>query len=151
MNNYEQAKLDFKVHQLELTDQKRLLTLLQHTELAQKAGLQLMANQKFQQWAVQNWLQQDELYGIWVQAALIGLIAIFPFQDGGKIGYFIMESYQGKHIMTTALQQVISKTSYHRLYAEVESTNQASQQVLIHNYFQLISHDNDKLTYQWLR
>ena len=62
-----------------------------------------------------------------------------------------MESYQGKHIMTTALQQVISKTSYHRLYAEVEPTNQASQQVLIHNYFQLISHDNDKLTYQWLR
>lgn len=149
MNNPKQAK--FEVHQLATADQTILLNLLQNSPAAQQAGLKLMADQAVQQWAIQNWLQQNMLYGIWVQSKLVGLIACFPYGEGVELGYFLHKKYQGQHIMTDALGKVLSMTSYQAFYVEVAVTNKASQAVLIHNNFKMISRNNEKLVYRWLR
>lgn len=151
MKNHEQSKFAVCVRQLKMTDQKELLKLLQTSPAAQEAGLRLMADESTQQWAVQNWLQQDDFYGIWVRSKLIGVIACFPYLDGSELGYFLHKNFQGQHIMTTALKQFLSMTSYCCLYAEVAVTNLPSQHVLLNNNFKLISHNQEQLTYRWLR
>lgn len=151
MENQQQAKRTVKVRRLKLGDEQALMVLLQDQQLAASAGLQLMADSALQQWAVENWLTNDELFGIEAGSQLIGLVAIFPIDTGGEIGYFLQPSYWRRGIMTMAVLQVQRLTTHHQLVAEVELANQASQRVLTKTGFNEQGRNHQLITYRWER
>lgn len=147
MENQPQAKKVAQVRQLRIGDTQAVLTLLQDRALATSAGLQLMPDLALQRWAVQNWLQHDEMFGIWDSDDLIGLIAIFD----EEVGYFIQPSYQGRGIMTSALATVQKLTTNEMLHAEVALNNHPSQRVLIKDGFVEQQRTSHLILYQWKR
>lgn len=151
MKNQRHAKRDIQVRRLTLADQPELLTLLENQQLAASAGLQLTSDPRVQKWALENWLEQAELYGIWKEQSLIGIVAIFPREKNGEIGYFIQPVFRNQHIMTAAVKTVLQQTEYYLLKAEVRLGNVASQHVLTTNGFQLQKHSSKFVQYSWQR
>ncbi|WP_295730937.1 GNAT family N-acetyltransferase [uncultured Limosilactobacillus sp.] len=150
MENQQQAKQNISIRRLTVDDQPKLLALLQDRQLAASAGLQLSADSQFQRWVIQNWLIQAELYGIWHGSQLVGVVTIFPYQNGGEIGYFIQPSFRHQHIMTMAVGKVLQVTQFRVIRAEVAVNNVASQHVLITNGFKLKANLPQLFQYYWL-
>lgn len=151
MENQQQAKRMMKVRQLKLGDQQALMVLLQDHQLAASAGLRLMTDSKMQQWAVKNWLTNAELFGIWLGQQLVGLVAVFPVERGGEIGYFLQPDYWGQGIMTKAVSRVQQLTPQQELVAEVKLANKASQSVLTKTGFTKRGRIGQLITYRWKR
>lgn len=81
------------VRQLNESDLMQVDTILADQELAQAAGLSLSTHPAARRWAIQNWLQQEVLWGIEVEDQLIGLIALFSIAQGRKLGYLLQKSW----------------------------------------------------------
>jgi len=82
--------------------------------------------------------RKDNLFGIEVDAHLVGCMGIFPQDDimcrNAELGYWIGEAYRGRGIVTAALQELVQYGFEHfdisRIFARPFSNNPASQRVL---------------------
>lgn len=66
-----------QIHQLEARELDQVEALLADQQLALAAGLNLSEHPGARRWAIQNWLNQQALWGIFHGDQLIGLIAFF--------------------------------------------------------------------------
>ncbi len=150
MEKQQNLKLIIHAKRLTTKDITEVLKLLNTSEEEKNAGLKLMGNSTVQRWALNNWLTDDELYGIFDDQKLMGIIAIFGNDDDGELGYFIEPGYQNRHIMTRMLSKVLQRTDYQTLFAQTAIDNRASQQVLENNHFQKENVELTSVQYRWV-
>lgn len=93
-------------------DLQAVLNLLSDGELVRLSGLQLPDDQMMRGWAVNNWLEQQQILLITDPAGqLLGLISLFPIyaNDGNyqahimELGYLLRRDRWGRGIMSEAL------------------------------------------------
>lgn len=150
MEKQQNLKLIIHAKRLMAKDTTAVLKLLNTSDAAKKAGLKIMGNTAVQRWALSNWFTDDELYGIFDDQKLIGIIAIFCNDNNGELGYFIEPVYQNHHIMTRMLSKVLKRTACHTLFAQTAIDNRASQRVLENNHFQKENVELTSVQYRWV-
>ncbi|WP_040468023.1 GNAT family N-acetyltransferase [Limosilactobacillus gastricus] len=128
-----------QIHQLEARELDQIENLLADRQLAQAAGLKLSEHPAARRWAIQNWLNQQVLWGIFKGKQLIGLIALFLINTGRELGYLLERPWWNQGIMTKAVQQVLGHYANQLIVAYTRDDNLASQAVLQANGFHLIA------------
>lgn len=135
---------------LTLTDLLAVQKLLSDRQLALAAGITLVADQNIQTWALNNWLNQQRLWGIWQGSELIGLLSAFPLADQQvELGYLLQREQWGKGIMTRALQEFLTQNPGPIYQATAKKENLASQKVLLKVGFKVINRGNNEITYRF--
>lgn len=134
-----EANSQVLVRQLNESDLMQVDTILADQELAQAAGLSLSTHPAARRWAIQNWFQQEVLWGIEVEDQLIGLIALFSIAQGRELGYLLQKSWWNQGIMTKAVGQVLVNYQDQVIVAYTREVNLPSQAVLIANSFQKVA------------
>lgn len=111
--------------------------------LVQQAGLVIGLNKELQRWAIQNWIADQQLFGIFIQNKLVGIL-LENLQDGVMdIGYLVHPRWQDQHVMTKALKIFIDRfTNSIKISASVSKNNLPSQRVLLNNHFSIVKQDN---------
>ena len=150
MEKQQNLKLIIHAKRLTAKDIPEVLNLLNTSDAAKNAGLKLMGNSTVQRWALNNWLTDDELYGIFDDQKLIGIIAIFGNDNDGELGYFIEPGYQNRHIMTRMLSKELQRAAYQTIFAQTTIDNRASQRVLENNHFQKENVELTSVQYRWV-
>lgn len=125
-----------QIHQLEARELDQVEALLADQQLALAAGLNLSEHPGARRWAIQNWLNQQALWGIFHGDQLIGLIAFFPIDAGRELGYLLQRPWWNQGIMTKAVQQILVHYADQLIVAYTREDNLSSQAVLQVNGFQ---------------
>lgn len=118
--------------------------------LAEAAGLTLGANPAGVSWALQTWANAGQLWSVWVQNRVVGLVAAFPVGPNQReLGYLLNPEWWGRGIMTAAVDRVVAAVGDQELVATTALGNQASQKILAHQGFTEIHRDG--ATQYWRR
>ena len=130
-------------------DLLKVQALLSDHALALAAGITLVADRNIQIWALNNWLSQQRLWGIWRGHDLIGLISAFPFNEKQtELGYLLRQNEWHKGIMGRAVAAFLKANPDNHWVARVEPQNVASQRILVKCGFQQIAKSATWLEYQ---
>ena len=105
-----------------------------------KLGSHIKDTKKALAWIKSSWIKNSYHFGIFLKEnnILIGKIELchmdWWFDKAGEIGYFINKKYRGKGYATKASGMVIDycfdKLNFHKMYADTDPDNFASQKVL---------------------
>lgn len=138
-----------RVRYLRPEDQESVLALLNDSQNAQRAVLQLTTNPQVRRWAIRQWIDKEVLVGVFYQQQLVGMITLFPDGQEPEVGYFIAQKWEHRHIMTLALGQFLENSPSANLVAEVAANNVASQHVLENNGFVRVNRHQGLIHYRW--
>lgn len=143
------AQSDFKMRPFKSSDAMAFVTGLNTKTIARDTTISLPCNIETAKWwiafitdAASKKPVSEEHFVIDIDGVLIGSIGIINIQEHkGELGYWLVDKYAGKGIITRAVKQMVNHCfnvlNLNRIFAPVLPHNKASAKVLEKNGFEL--------------